>query len=224
MTPEERQLITGLFDRMRDFGSPEKDREAEALINQSVRANPDAAYMLVQSVLVQGQALQAANDRVMELEDRLRAAEEGAPVRAPAAGGSFLGGLFGSGRAASEPEPRSGSVPSIGTRATPSVYGDRASWSRASAQPPAPEARQQAAGGGSFMRTALATATGVAGGMLLAESIRNMMETAHAGQSPSAEGGTRGAEQQQQDYIDAKDNDPGNYNPDDGMDIGDLDI
>ena len=72
MTPEERQLIAGLFDRMRSYGAPEKDREAEALINQSVRANPDATYMLVQSVLVQEQALQAANNRVQELEDQLR--------------------------------------------------------------------------------------------------------------------------------------------------------
>ena len=72
MTPEERQLITGLFDRMRSYGAPEKDREAEALINQSVRANPDATYMLVQSVLVQEQALEAANNRVLELEEQLR--------------------------------------------------------------------------------------------------------------------------------------------------------
>ena len=53
MTPEERQLIADLFDRMRQYGSPEKDRDAEALINQQVRAIPDATYMLVQSVLVQ---------------------------------------------------------------------------------------------------------------------------------------------------------------------------
>ena len=76
MTPEERQLIAGLFDRMRSFGAPDKDREAEALIGQSVRSNPDAPYMLVQSVLVQEQALQAANDRVQELEDQLRGAEQ----------------------------------------------------------------------------------------------------------------------------------------------------
>ena len=49
MNPAERDLIAGLFQRMRDFGAPEKDREAEALISQAVRANPDAAYMLVTS-------------------------------------------------------------------------------------------------------------------------------------------------------------------------------
>ncbi len=96
MTPEERQLIAGLFDRMRSYGAPDKDREAEALINQSVRANPDAPYMLVQSVLVQEQALQAANDRVTQLEDELR--ELRGDARAPARSGGFLGGVWGGGR------------------------------------------------------------------------------------------------------------------------------
>src|SRR4029077_4494013 len=48
MNTDERQLITRLFESRRGFGPPDKDREAEALINQLVRANPDAAYMLVQ--------------------------------------------------------------------------------------------------------------------------------------------------------------------------------
>ena len=52
MTPEERQLITSLFDRLRSFGRPEKDKQAEALISQSVRAIPDVPYMLVQSTQV----------------------------------------------------------------------------------------------------------------------------------------------------------------------------
>ena len=29
MTPQERELITGLFERMRGFGAPAKDSEAE---------------------------------------------------------------------------------------------------------------------------------------------------------------------------------------------------
>ena len=41
MNADERQLITQLFERMRNYGAPDKDREAETLINQLVRANPD---------------------------------------------------------------------------------------------------------------------------------------------------------------------------------------
>ena len=76
MTPEERRLIEDLFDRMKNYGSPDKDREADLLIKERIRAMPDAAYMLTQSVLVQEQALQAANERAAELEDRVRELEE----------------------------------------------------------------------------------------------------------------------------------------------------
>jgi hypothetical protein len=189
MTPEERQLIAGLFDRMRSYGLPDKDREAEALINQSVRANPDAPYMLVQSVLVQEQALQAANDRISQLEVELREARGDA--RPPARSGGFLGGSWGR----RGEEPRS-SVPTIGARSAPSAWSQQPS-----AQ--APPAQQQATGGGGgFMKSALATAAGVAGGMLLADSIRSMMSGgAHA--SPATTETT--------EYVDERDNDPGTY-------------
>jgi hypothetical protein len=198
MTPEERQLIAGLFDRMRGFGTPEKDREAEALINQSVRAMPDAPYMLVQSVLVQEQALQAANDRVMELEERLRDHEGGErPSR-----GFLGGGLFGNSRS----ETRTSSVPQIGSRSAPAAYENRSPWTQGAAQPgPAQQPAPSASGG--FMKSALATAAGVAGGMLLADSIRNMMGSAHANPAASSTGSQEGGGQQ---YVDERHNDPGN--------------
>lgn len=219
MTPEERQLIAGLFDRMRSFGAPEKDREAETLITQSLRANPDAPYMLVQSVLVQEQALQAANNRVMELEEQLRAMEGGEAQRGARSGG-FLGGFWG-GRGGEEPRS---SVPQVGARSTPAAYAGRPSaWGQGAGQPqpqqPAPAA---SGGGGSFMKSALATAAGVAGGMLLADSIRNMMSGgAHA--SPLA--GPH--ETTDTKYVDEKDNDPGTYDADNdpGFDSGgDIEI
>ncbi|HEY5829029.1 MAG: DUF2076 domain-containing protein [Hyphomicrobiaceae bacterium] len=211
MTPEERQLIAGLFDRMRSYGLPEKDREAEALINQSVRANPDAPYMLVQSVLVQEQALQAANDRVTQLEDELR--ELRGDARAPARSGGFLSGVWGGGR---REEPRS-SVPTIGARSAP------AAWSQSAPQQQPAQAQQQptSGGGGGFMKSALATAAGVAGGMLLADSIRSMM-TGGAHASPAATETT--------EYVDERDNDPGTYDAsnDPGFDSdaggGDIEI
>ncbi len=177
MTPDERRLIAGLFDRMRDFGRPDKDREAEALINQSVRSNADAPYMLVQSVLVQEQALESANGRIQDLEDRLRELES---QREPRSRGGFLGGgLFG-GR--SDEERRPSSVPQVGAGATPSS----ASSSRDEPPPSQPASPPPASGGG-FMRSALATAAGVAGGMLVADSLRSMLGGAHAGHgSPTA--------------------------------------
>lgn len=151
MTPQERQLITGLFDRVRGFGGPKKDREAEALINQSVRAIPDAAYMLVQSTLIQEQALEAANTRLQETEQRMRELEEELQRR-PSGSGSFLGGLFGGRGTADHP---------------PSAPAPQGSQSPGSGSPPQqpPETAPPAPGG--FMRSAMTTAAGVAGGMLV---------------------------------------------------------
>jgi uncharacterized protein len=232
MTPEERQLITSLFDRMRGFGAPEKDREAETLINQSVRANADAPYMLVQSVLVQEQALEAANGRIQDLEDQLRELDDG---REPRSRGGFLsGGLFGGGSAQ---ERRPSSVPEVGARATPSAYDSRQPWSQGA--PPPQQSGPPPASGGGFMRSALATAAGVAGGMLVADSIRNMLGGAHAshgsgegtqGTSPlagpdSAQDSGRGYSDKA-GYVDEGDNDPGTYDEgsDPGSDGGDIEI
>jgi hypothetical protein len=135
--------------------------------------------MLVQSVLVQEQALQEAGSRIAALEDQLRSLEN---AQQRPSGTGFLGGLFGS-RPAAEPT-RGPSVPVIGARATPPVY---AGAGQPGAQPPAqagvPPAQAAASGGGGFLRTAMATAAGVAGGMLIAGAIRDLMSPAHANPS-----------------------------------------
>ena len=96
MTPEECQLITGLFDRMRGFALSGKDGEAEALIKAQVSNLPDAPYMLVQSVLVQEHALQQADARIKALEEQVRSLQEvQQQAQAAPSGGSFLGGLSG---------------------------------------------------------------------------------------------------------------------------------
>jgi hypothetical protein len=176
MTPEERRLIEDLFDRMQSYGAPEKDRAAESLIRDRVRAMPDAVYMLTQSVLVQDQALQAANERVMELEERVRQLEDSQPP--PRRSGGFLsGGFMGRGRGDDAPPS---SVPQVGARASPSSYDRPSVWGNQQPPPSAPPPAQPAGGGGGFMRSAMATAAGVAGGMLAAESIRNMLGGSHA--------------------------------------------
>ena len=82
MQSEERELITGLFGRLQPFESQPRDGEAEALIKDLAVRQPAAPYLLVQTVLVQEQALKAAQERIAELEAKAGAA--------PAASG-FLG-------------------------------------------------------------------------------------------------------------------------------------
>lgn len=187
MTPDERQLISGLFDRMRSNGPVDKDRDAESLINQAVRQTPDAAYLLVQSVLAQEHYLQEAGSRIEELEARMRDLEDeisrqqAQPQRS---GGSFLGGLFGGAGQPAQPAQRSqGSVPAFGGArqqgAAPGQPGSpwgqqpqRGAPGGAFGQQPAQQ--QAPAQGGGFMRSALTTAAGVAGGMMAANALSSM--------------------------------------------------
>lgn len=147
MQSQERDLISGLFGRIQQFEAQPRDPEAEALISSSVARQPAAPYLLVQTVLVQEQALKAAQERIAELEAKANAA--------PAAPTSFLG-------SAPKVSPW-GSQPAVAP--APST---RSPLQAAVAPTAAPA-------GGGFLRTALATAAGVAGGALLFEGIRNMM-------------------------------------------------
>src|SRR5205807_2583744 len=74
-----------------------RDGEAEALIQDATKAQPYAPYYLAQTVLVQDQALRAANDRLQELEGKVKDLEESRAASQPRPGGflSGLGSLFG---------------------------------------------------------------------------------------------------------------------------------
>ena len=105
MTPEERQMLAGLFERVNATGAAPRDAQAEAFINDAVRAAPFAPYVLAQTVLVQQHALEAAAHRIAELE---AAMHEAGPQQQEQ--GSFLGNLgrsiFGSGAPSASPAPR----------------------------------------------------------------------------------------------------------------------
>ncbi|MBI3196717.1 MAG: DUF2076 domain-containing protein [Rhodospirillales bacterium] len=153
MESQERDLISGLFGRLQQFEAQARDPEAEALISSSVARQPAAPYLLVQTVLVQEQALKAAQERIAELEAKVNAA--------PAAPTSFLGN-------APKVSPWGSQLAGAKPAAPASVPATRSPLQAAVAPAAAPA-------GGSFLRTAMATAAGVAGGALLFEGIRSMM-------------------------------------------------
>jgi hypothetical protein len=68
MTPQERQLVDDLFDRLSRMEATPRDPDAVAAISQGLRSAPNAVYALVQTVLVQDEALKRANSRIQELE------------------------------------------------------------------------------------------------------------------------------------------------------------
>ena len=168
MTPDERKLLSELFDRVQTASANRRDPEAESFIAENVRTQPYAPYLLAQAVIVQEEGLKTAASRIEQLEREL------AEARAqPAAGGSFLGSMFGGGARAPVPAPqpqpqaspwgsqRGGSVPSV----SPQQSGG---WGTQAMQ------QQQAPQGGSFLKNALGTAAGVAGGMMLANSLSGL--------------------------------------------------
>ena len=160
MTPEERDLVTELFDRLATLEDAQRDPEAERIIKDGLRQAPNAAYALVQTVLVQDEALKRADARIRELE----ATAETAPPET-----SFLGSMRDSlfGRRA----PR-GAVPLVRSReAAPEMSRAWRATPAVSTEPaPAPVGQ-----GGSFLGTAAAAAAGVVGGSLLLAGIRSMM-------------------------------------------------
>ena len=101
MQSEERELITGLFARLQPFESQARDSEAEAMIKESVARQPAAPYLLVQTVLVQEQALKAAQERIAELE----AKASGAPAVSGFLGSAPKIGPWGAPAGAAAPAP-----------------------------------------------------------------------------------------------------------------------
>jgi uncharacterized protein len=203
MTPQERQLIDDLFDRLAKVEGAPRDPEAVAAIAQGLRAAPNAVYALVQTVLVQDEALKRANSRIQELE-------AGGAGEQHQSGGfldSMRDSIFG------QNQPR-GSVPNVrppevGNRPVwnsgqvmqqaqpPGQYGGQAPYGQAGGQAPygqpygAPQAPM--GGGGSFLGTAAAAAAGTIGGSLLLGSIRSMMGGSHQGFGDAAGLGDRAA-------------------------------
>jgi hypothetical protein len=180
MSPEERQLLVDLFDRIRQNANNPRDREAEAFIADQVRAQPYAPYLLAQTVIVQDQALRAANERLQQLEQHVRELEsEGSR---PSSGG-FLGSLFGGGDRGPPPQssvpPSRWGGPQGGAPGYPqgSYPPPQGGYAPAQGGPWSGGAQYQQGGGG-FLKGALGAAAGVAGGVLLADSIRGLFHGA----------------------------------------------
>jgi uncharacterized protein len=181
MTPQERQLVDELFERLAGMERAPRDPDATAAIAQGLRSAPNAVYALVQTVLVQDEALKRANSRIEELE------AGGAPEQRPSGGflDTMRDAVFGQSQS-------HGSVPNV----RPPELPGRPVWNSGQvmqqSQYPghyeqgygqhdqgygqpygAPQAPM--GGGGSFLGTAAAAAAGMVGGSLLLGSIRSMM-------------------------------------------------
>ena len=191
MTSEERNLITGLFDRLKSADSPQKDQDAVQLIQQSTSAQPASPYLLVQTVLVQEHALSNAQTRIQQLEKQVAEANATASQQGQhkeGGVGGFLSGLFGgnaAGQSSTVPAQttgqQAGTVPPqrLPQQAPAQGYAQPApAQVYAQPAPPLPypsTVGMQPSAGGSFLKSALGTAAGVAGGAALFEGIESLL-------------------------------------------------
>jgi len=210
MTPQERQLIDDLFDRLAKLENAPRDSEAMSSIMQGLRNAPNAVYALVQTALVQDEALKRANDRIQQLEGG-HAGEQNQP-------GGFLDSMRDAIFGQNQPQ---GSVPNVrapGMGGRPvwnsgevmqqtqgpgqgpgqynqGAYGQQPAYGQPAYGQPygAPQQPALGGGGGSFLGTAAAAAAGVVGGSMLLGGIRSMMGGGGHQQAFGDTGGHRGS-------------------------------
>jgi hypothetical protein len=169
MTPQEQELLSELFDRLAKSETNPRDLDAERMIADGLRRAPHAVYALVQTALVQDEALKRANARIEELQAQGGSQEQ-------QRGGSFLDSMRDA--VLGRTEPRGSAPPAPSYRPQPQYPPQAPSYPPG--QSPAPVMGPGFGAGGSFLGTAASTAAGVIGGGLLLNSIRSMFGE-HAG-------------------------------------------
>ena len=173
MTPQERDLIMKVAQRLRQAGPGAKDEEAERFIREQIASQPDAVYTLTQAVIIQEYGLQQAQERIGSLENDLEQARRQGSSGGQG-GGSFLGGLFGGGSPSSSEahRPAGQAGPRGAQRTTPQGRG---------------AAPSTGGGFGDFMRSAAAMAVGVAGGHMLFSGLQGMFGDEGSGEEGAAD-------------------------------------
>ncbi len=171
VTPQEQQLLTSLTQKINQTQLQEKDPDAENLLGHELGANPDALYILAQTVLVQNIALDQAKSQVTQLQQQLQQARQ-----QPAHATSFLGRLLGE----KDPEPQPPQPPPY----QPVQQYAQPQYSQQYTQaPPPPQYQYQQqpqyvpvqGGQPSFLRGAMQTAAGVAAGALAFEGVESIL-------------------------------------------------
>jgi hypothetical protein len=151
MTPQEQEMLQGLIQRVNQTQLQEKDFDAEEMLRQTMGKNPDALYILAQTVLVQQYALDQAQSQLEQLRQQQ-------PQRST----SFLGNLLGR---TEEPTRTAPPPPPPPPQYVPQQYVPAPGYASGYGAPQS----------GGFLRGAMQTAAGVAAGALAFESIEGLM-------------------------------------------------
>lgn len=169
MNSQEREIIEGIFERLKQAGAQPRDPEAERLIADRMRSQPYAPYAMAQLIYVQEEAIKSLNQQLEEMRAELSQGGQSS--------GGFLSSIFGGGRQEPPRRPQGQPYGAPGFGQPGPGYGPQAGGF--GPQAGGPWGGQQAGmmggapGGGGFLRGAMTTAAGVAGGMLLGNALVN---------------------------------------------------
>jgi uncharacterized protein len=167
MTPQEQEMIGDLIDRVQKTQLAEKDMDAEQMLQQGLGQNPDALYILAQTVLVQKYALEQAQAQLAQAKAQIEQMQQHPEPRHAT---SFLGNLLGRNDAPAPPPP---------PPPPPQAYQPQPVQAYPQyvpvGGPPQYGAPMGMGGGGGFLRGAMQTAAGVAAGALAFEGVESLM-------------------------------------------------
>jgi uncharacterized protein len=150
MNPQEKAQLEQFLHQLNSTQAGTKDSDANALITESIKQQPDASYLLVQRAMGLEMALQVAQKQMAEMQAQIDQANQ---ANKPSSG--FLSGINSWGRAAP-----------TAMQSTPS---------NAMAARPAAGAVQPSAWGSGMLGAIATTAVGVVAGSLLYQGIQSMM-------------------------------------------------
>jgi hypothetical protein len=182
MNATERDQLQQFLNALRQTRADPKDPTADDLINDAVKAQVDASYLLVQRAMGLGMALDAAQTRIAQLETQC--AQQLAQLQtsqanqapAPASNGSWMSGAQSWGREAQRP------AQPLPTASTSFATNSPAAARPAAMQHQAPAATS--AWGGGMMAQVATTAAGVVAGGLLFQGVQSLM--GHHNPSPAS--------------------------------------
>ena len=150
MNPQEKAQLEQFLQQLKSTQAGTKDSDANALIAESIKQQPDASYLLVQRAMGLEMALQVAQKQMAEMQAQIDQANQ---ANKPSSG--FLSGINSWGRAA----------PTATQSAPANTMAAR----------PAAGAAQPSAWGSGMLGAIATTAVGVVAGSLLYQGIQSMM-------------------------------------------------
>ncbi len=193
MNPQEKVQLEQFLQQLNSTQAGAKDSDANALIAESVKKQPDASYLLVQRAMGLEMALQVAQKQMAEMQAQIDQANQ---ANKPSSG--FLSGINSWGRAA----------PAQGAPANAMA-----------AARPAAGAAQPSAWGSGMLGAIATTAVGVVAGSMLYQGIQSMMGNNSAPDAGNGLGHSNAPVDSGQHVAQNHDNSASNYDSDFGGDF-----